>query len=254
MKNVEGVSFPEIDILPYKTTSLVGEKIIVFAPHPDDETIGCGGAIAAHSKHGDRVKVIILTNGDKADTLNRYSSEEYIEIRKSEAQQAVSILGVQDIEYWEYQDRELRPDDELINRLSNLLVDFAPTLIYSPSPTEVHPDHRFTSQAVWETILRIKTPPKVAFYELLVPFRPNTLVDITPYIESKKNALKKYESQLAGNVYYNKTLGLNKYRTYTLPPQVEYAEGYYIVPSEKISKIPFIHLNLVYSNRFPGWL
>ena len=99
MKNVEGASFSEIDILPYQTTSLVGEKVIVFAPHPDDETFGCGGAIAAHCKHGDQVKVIILTNGDNADTLNRHRTEKYVEIRKSEAQQAVSILGVNDSEY-----------------------------------------------------------------------------------------------------------------------------------------------------------
>ena len=244
MKNVECITFPEMDILPYQTTSLVGEKVIVFAPHPDDETFGCGGAIAAHCKHGDRVKVIVLTNGDKADTLNRYSREEYVEIRKSEAQQAGVILGVNNIEFWGYPDRGLKPDENLISRLSNLLKDYKPTLIYCPSPTEAHPDHRVTSQAVWETLLRVKTLPKVAFYELLVPFRPNTLVDITLYIEAKKNAIKTYKSQQAENDYYGKILGLNKYRTFTLSSQVEYAEGYYIVPSEKISKTLFDTLEL----------
>lgn len=251
MKSIESASFPESDILPYQTTSLVEEKVVVFAPHPDDETVGCGGAIAAHCRHGDQVKIVILTNGNKADTLNRYSSKDYVEIRKSEAQKAASILGVKDIEYWEYQDRELKPDDDLICRLSNLLEEYAPTLIYCPSPTEVHPDHRFTSQALWETLLRVKTPPKVAFYELGIPFRPNTLVDITPYIEAKKNALKTYESQQAENDYYSKILGLNKYRTYTLSPQVEYAEGYYIIPSEKIGKIPFDTLELCIFHPLP---
>ncbi len=106
MKSSESTSFSESDILPYQTTSLVGEKVIVFAPHPDDETIGCGGAIAAHCKHGDQVKIIILTNGDKAGAHNRHSKEEYIEVRKTEAKQAGIVLGVKDIEFWEYPDRE----------------------------------------------------------------------------------------------------------------------------------------------------
>jgi len=238
------VPFNESDILPYQTVSLVGEKVIAFAPHPDDETIGCGGTISAHCKHGDRVKVIILTNGDKADTSNSYGREEYVRIRKAEAKKAGVVLGVNDIEFWGYPDRGLKPDENLISRLSDLLKDYKPTLIYCPSPTEVHPDHRSTSQAVWETILRVKAPPKAAFYELGVPFRPNTLVDITPYIEVKRKAMNTYKSQQAENDYCNKILGLNKYRTYTLSPQVEYAEGYYIVPSEKISKTPFDTLEL----------
>ncbi len=72
------IPFCESDILPYQTVSLVGEKVLVFAPHPDDETIGCGGIIASHYRHGDPVKVIILSNGDKADTCNRNGREEYV--------------------------------------------------------------------------------------------------------------------------------------------------------------------------------
>ncbi len=134
MKKVKGISFPEIDILPYQTTSLVGEKVIVFAPHPDDETVGCGDTIASHCRHG-----------DKADTRNRYGREEYVRIRKAEA---------------------------------------------------------------------------------------------------KKNAIKTYKSQQAENDYYNKILGLNKYRTFTLSSQVEYAEGYYIVSSERLKTTPFDTLEL----------
>lgn len=239
------IPFCESDILPYQTVSLTGEKVLVFAPHPDDETVGCGGTIASHCRHGDPVKIIILTNGDKADTRNRYSREEYVTVRKTEAQQAGVILGVNDIEFWGYPDRGLRPDENLISRISDLLKDYKPTLIYCPSPTEVHPDHRSTSQAVWKTILSNKyILNKMAFYELGIPFRPNTLVDITPYIEVKRKALKTYKSQQAENDYYNKILGLNKYRTYTLSPKVAYAEGYYIVSSERLKTTPFDTLEL----------
>lgn len=245
MKSIEGVPFSEFDILPYQTTSLVGEKVVVFAPHPDDETIGCGGAIIAHCRHGDQVKVIILTNGEKADTHNRHSKEEYIKIRKAEAQQAGIILGIKDIEFLEYTDRELRSGKDLVPKISDFLKNFAPTLIYCPSPTEVHPDHRSTSHAVWTAVQNNELPAyKIAFYELGVPFRPNTLVDITQYIEAKKKALETYKSQQAENDYCSKILGLNKYRTYTLSSQIEYAEGYFIVPSEKLNTTPFDALEL----------
>ncbi len=239
------VPFNESDIIPYQASSLVGEKVLVFAPHPDDETVGCGGTIAAHCRHGDHVKIIILTTGDKADTRNRYSREEYVRIRKTEAKKAGVVLGVNDIEFWEYPDRELYLAENLIFRISDLLKDYTPTLIYCPSPTEVHPDHRSTAKAVWEAVQSNKyLPYKMVFYELGIPFRPNTLVDITPYIKAKKKALKIYKSQQAENDYYNKILGLNKYRTYTLSPQVEYAEGYYIVSSERLKTTPFDTLEL----------
>lgn len=231
--------FTESDIVPYETTDLTGERVVVFSPHPDDETIGCGGAIAAHCKNGDRVKAVIFTNGDKADASDRFGKEEYVRLREEEALRACGVLGVEDTEFWGYPDRELTPTEEVVERVSALLKDYKPTLVYSPSPTEVHPDHRGASRAVWEAARVVETSPKVVFYELGVPIRPNLLVDITPHAEVKKKALRAYETQLEENDYLTKTLGLNRYRTYTLRPEVEYAEGFYIVPSGWLKKVPY---------------
>ena len=90
----------EEKLIPYHATDLTGKKVLVFAPHPDDETIGCGGSLALHIKAGDPVKVVFLTNGAKGDSSGEIAKESYVELRKDEANKACAFLGVTDLEFW----------------------------------------------------------------------------------------------------------------------------------------------------------
>jgi LmbE family N-acetylglucosaminyl deacetylase len=83
----------ESDIIPYHVSSPPGERIVVLAPHPDDETLGCGGTIRLLRKSGKKVKVIFLTSGDQADPSNKLSHIPSEALIKTTPQCSVSELS-----------------------------------------------------------------------------------------------------------------------------------------------------------------
>ena len=77
----------EAEIIPYQTSSVPDAcSVIVFAPHPDDEVFGCGGAIALHVQAGHAVHVILLTSGEFGSPEG--SGEDYAQARLKESAQA----------------------------------------------------------------------------------------------------------------------------------------------------------------------
>ncbi len=220
----------ELDIIPYKITEIQpDERVIVFAPHSDDETIGCGGTIALHAEIGTPVKIINLTDGSKADLSKKYNPQQYIKIRQNELKKAARILGVSDLEFWGYHGRTLHLTTELVDRCLDCFSRFHPTWIYAPGPTEIHPDHRTTANIVWDAVSQLDFPVKVSFYETLTPIRPNMLIDITAVIDKKKQALQAFSTQLAEN-HYERIIGLNEYRTLSLiDEKYKFAESFWTV-------------------------
>ena len=87
---------------------------LIIAPHPDDESIGCGGSIIRHIKAGSRVKVIFLSDGQCGDFEGRYG-EGYISARKASSFRALDVLGVRDNEFWGFLDGHLWEDRYSIN-------------------------------------------------------------------------------------------------------------------------------------------
>lgn len=196
----------------------------MLAPHPDDESIGCGGSIVKHARAGRRIKVIFLTNGDGGDFEGKFGAD-YLEIRHGCARKALGILGVSDYEFWGYTDRGIHGAEErLAERLQHTVEDFRPSLLYAPSPFEIHPDHRTAFSVAWNVVH--KTPLKLLLYETLVPFYPDILVDITGEWRYKKRAIESYWTELYYNDYSEKIEGLNTYRTSTLSRDVLYAEAF----------------------------
>src|SRR5215831_4490116 len=116
------------------------EHVLVVAPHPDDEAIGCGGAIRLHRGRGDPVHVVFLTSGEHyADDVPAEASRA---VREAEAEKAGRILDVQEVAFLRLPDLGLAEIiDGAADRLRPVVETRAPALIYLPHPEESHPDH-----------------------------------------------------------------------------------------------------------------
>jgi len=230
----------EIDLYPFENSFFYGKNgILVLSPHPDDETIGCGGTIIKYTNMGIRVKIVFITDGQKGDFQKRYG-QHYICLRRSAAQKAMEILGVKEYEFWGYEDRLLyQKEKKLSKKILEEVKKFNPDLIFFPSPFEIHPDHRAIFNAVWK--IRKKLKKKLVLYEIIIGLYPNILVDITNEIEKKKKAMKCYYTELYYNNYFDKIIGLNRFRTLTLAETVRYAEGFILIDSDNI---PFVKKRL----------
>jgi LmbE family N-acetylglucosaminyl deacetylase/uncharacterized coiled-coil protein SlyX len=222
--------------VPYETSELpAAQKVLILAPHPDDEVFGCGGAAALLQQRGASINVVVLTDGAG------YASDDQRQVitrtRQAETNAALAVLGLPPAQFWEGADRGLAADASLHERIAEHLqkVD----LVFAPSLTEVHPDHAATGRAV-QTALRALIQqeahhvPSVLFYEVGTPLAPNFLLDITSVWAVKKQAMHCFQSQQLSQDYARHIEGLNAFRTYSLSAQVRYAEAYCLVSSSKL--------------------
>jgi len=226
----------EETLIPYHETDLTGKKVLVLAPHPDDETIGCGGSLVRHRDAGDPVKVVFLTNGAAGDSSGKYRRDQYVAIRQEEAERACTCLGVTDLEFWGYEDRSLAGSRGALRRLIDLLADFRPELVYAPSPMEIHPDHRAAAFLLSDAVRSSDLAFEIAFYEIGQPISVNLLVDISGVLDRRIKALETYESQLKERPYKDVSLALNRYRSITLAGPATHAEGYFLCEASLIRK------------------
>jgi LmbE family N-acetylglucosaminyl deacetylase len=223
----------EHDFIPYTATTTLPEgKVLLLAPHPDDEVFGCAGAIIQHVRQGHPIKVIIMTDGSAATVhVDDSSRLAYIETRQQESCKAAKFLGYGIPEFWGIVDRTLTYDEKIVQRLCDSVQVNNIKQIYAPSLAEIHPDHNALANIAVEVARCCKV--KLIMYEIGIPLHPNILLDITHYIKLKNQAMGCFVSQLKIQNYRRHILSLNAYRSYTLPPQVTEAEAYYMF-DEKI--------------------
>jgi GT2 family glycosyltransferase/LmbE family N-acetylglucosaminyl deacetylase len=231
--------FPERHLLPYETTRFVASRVLVVAPHADDETLGCGGTLAGLLADGARVDVLVVTDGagDEADPDRR---RETGELRLAETRRALAALGGGSARCAFLPDRglcSLVPDVSCL--LEETLLETLPDLVFVPSPVEVHPDHRavaeaflsaFSSESGRRLSGALPNGSRAAFYEVSQPIRPNVLVDVSPHALRKETAVAAFASQLPGRDYAGFSRGLSDFRRLSLPSAVTAAEGFFVAP------------------------
>lgn len=188
-------------------------SVVVVAPHPDDEVLGCGGALCRHAADGARIAVIFLTSGELG--LKHLPRERAWRIREREARAAARILGVARVEFLRGPDWGVdQARRRLLAPLRRLLQEEKPVLIYLPHPADGHPDHQAAEPLVRKALSPGRgRPPVLRGYEVWTPLGAfDHVEDITEVMPRKLRALRAHASQLKEFDYERAIRGLNQYR------------------------------------------
>lgn len=190
--------------------------VLVVAPHPDDETIGCGGVLALHRRQGDPVHVVVVTDGGAGDSEGRYPRDGYVERRRDECRAAATTLDLAPPEFLDFPDQGIARGSAVGRALSSVIDRVAPATIYHPPASEMHPDHHVVGAETVEVAAR-RPGCRTFAYEVWVAVVPTHVIDVSAVWSVKQAALACYETQLAYNDYRRTTDGLSAYRAIFLP-------------------------------------
>jgi len=185
----------------------IPKKVLVFAAHQDDETIGCGGTIRKWADRGCRVEVCFMTDGSTGIKQGTDGSE-IVETRNKEAIIAAKILGIQKIHNLGLPCQKVSNRKQNFHKVIKIIREVKPDLVITHNQVCKHRDHKRTSaiveEACWkasENIMEelggVHTVGAIWSFEILDPFDdPDYVVDITEQYGLKMEALKVYMSQL----------------------------------------------------------
>jgi N-acetylglucosamine malate deacetylase 1 len=184
----------------------MNKNVLIIAPHPDDEVLGCGGTIKKLTTLGIKTFVLIATRGKKG-----MYSEERIEIVRKEAKTAHKLLGVTETRFLDFPapDLDLISIAEVSTAINHIIEEFKIESVYLPHRGDIHHDHKaiYNAGLVAARPVMNNTVKKIFSYETLsetewaAPFGddafiPTRFVNITNEFDSKVEAMKCYESQL----------------------------------------------------------
>ncbi len=178
-----------------------GQRILVIAPHPDDEAIGCAGTILLHKQSGDTVCVAYITDGRKSEALG-LDSATMAAVRKKEAEASAEALRIDRFEWVGLPEGEWGLG-QLAPRLRHLLTEFSPHVIYAPSRIDVHREHHKIAHALAEALFQSHhvqvNSPRMRIYQVQVPLTPvlvNFKADTSSLAVQSMRVLNTYPSQI----------------------------------------------------------
>lgn len=190
-----------------------GEAVLVVAAHPDDEILGCGGAIAWHAARGDHVQVAILAEGltsrDPERAPDRHAKG--FEQLRAAARKANEIAGAADVTFFEYPDNRMDGVERLdvTKTVEGLVAAHRPSVVYTHHAGDVNVDHRRIQDAVIAACRPLPgaTVRTLLFFEVAsstewqppaarAPFAPNWYLDISDVLDRKLSALSAYASEM----------------------------------------------------------
>ena len=214
----------------------MNKTILVIAAHSDDEALGCSGTIAKHIKQGDSVHLLFMTNGVGSRSGIRDDKK-----RLSAAQDAAQLLKVSSFTNLNLPDNKMDsiPLLDIVKEIENKIVQIKPEVIYTHHIGDLNVDHQLTHKAV---VTACRPQPsfcvgEIYTFEVLSStewntsgvevFSPNVFIDITDFIDIKKQVLEVYSEEMHQPPHsrtVDNALRLNALRGSTVG--VNYAEAF----------------------------
>lgn len=199
--------------------------ILVVAPHPDDETLGCGGSLLRHHALGDQIYWLIMTTiSEKVG----YSKKQ-INARSQEINEVSVKYKFSDVYQAKFASSTLDaiPNNELINEVASFIRKVKPDTIYIPYRNDIHSDHKAAFDAVASCSKSFRYPfiRRIRVYETLSEtefairtddrgFRPNLWIDISKYLEEKIEIMRLYKSEMDDHPFPRSEKNIRALATY----------------------------------------
>lgn len=188
-------------------------NILVVAAHPDDEVLGCGGAIAKHVQQSDQVHILVLAEGatSREITRNREKFQPDLSALAISSRKASQILGVSSLFLDSFPDNRMDSCDllDIVKVIERAIEKHQPQIVYTHHSGDVNIDHRRIHEAVVTACRPIPNHPvrTLLFFEIpsstewqppssAQSFSPNWFVDISETLLLKLKALEAYESEI----------------------------------------------------------
>lgn len=200
------------------------DRILIVAPHPDDESIGCGGLLSLYGKQCD---VVVITDGD-----NRKVVSDIADVREKEFIKAVSSVEVKDYKCLRIPERQIMQHKKRVSE-----IDFGKyEHVFVPNRYDEHKDHVDVYKVIKNLV---KKTAKLYEYEVWNPLKkPNVYLDITDISDKKIQLIKIHESQIKELDYIGMIMGLNAYRGRS--HGMGFAECYYCEKEKRQQQIRHI--------------
>ena len=196
------------------------DKLLIVAPHPDDETIGCGGLLA---KHGKQCDVLLVTDGRMGffDNSTLTNPDEVAKVRKNEFLSAMDYFSVSTVVCLHLPNGNLKPYTQKLKKYHIKKYN----KIFIPGCLDLHAEHILVNRILRRMIFFQWCDAEIYEYEVWTPMlNPNKMIDISGLIDRKLEAVSFYKSQIECYYYVNLCKGLNMFRG--CAHLLEYAEMY----------------------------
>ena len=208
--------------VPYSGEAITGNpsglvpkmKVVVVGAHPDDPESGCGGSIARYSDLGHEVVIVYLTAGEAG--IDGKLASEAAAIRTAESRKACAILKARSVFAGQI-DGDTEITSAQYKRMSQILEEEQPAILFTQWPIDSHRDHRAASLLAYDYWLKSGRRAGLFYYEVETGaqtqnFKPTHYVDITQTEDRKRAACLAHVSQKPEATFYPTHDQMQKFR------------------------------------------
>jgi LmbE family N-acetylglucosaminyl deacetylase len=219
----------------------MNQKALVVALHPDDETLGCGGTLLKHNTQGDEIHCMICTEVKEEDGF----SSERVQRRNEEIDTVANLYQFDSVHRLGFSTMKVDQYtvSELVGKVSAVINQVQPTVLYLPFKSDVHSDHRVMFEAVYSCTKSFRYPfiKKIYMMETLSEtdfalstkedsFVPNVFVDITDFFAKKLEIMQVFESEIGEHPFPRSLRSLEALATLRgATAGCEYAESFMLL-------------------------
>jgi LmbE family N-acetylglucosaminyl deacetylase len=211
-------------------------RVVVLAPHPDDELIGCGGTLCRLRSAGAKVSILQATDGCRLQSLHDLPAARRKTIRLEEAARVASALGAELVS-WGQEDARLRCSAETIAELVRVVARLRPTHVFTPFVGDRHADHRVLSRILGAALAEAEVQPQVLQYEVWSLVPANLYCDITDQAETLESLLLLYERAMRVEDFVHFCESRNLARALELTGRHGYVEAFLSTSSAEYQRL-----------------